>query len=159
LPFNYKPPQLGQSRQKALNRLSHLESGLEKVPQLRQQYNTAMQDYLDSGHMQIVPEGTPEPEQTYYTRHQVVIKPDSTTTKVRVVYDASATTSNEKSLNDNLFSGKKLQQDLPGIIIRFRTHAVVVTADIKKMFRQIIVTPEHRQYQRLLYRFQRSKPI
>lgn len=159
LPFNCKPPQLGQSRQMALNRLYRLESRLDKLPQLRQQYNTAMQDYLDSGHMQIVPEATPEPEQAYYTPHQVVIKPDSTTTKVRVVYDASATTSNGKSLNDNLYPGKKLQQDLPGIIIRFRVHEVVVTADIKQMFRQIIVTPAHRQYQRLLYRFQSSEPI
>jgi len=75
------------------------------------------------------------------------------------VYDASTDTSNGKSLNDNLYPGKKIQQDLPGIIIRFLVHEVVVTADITQMFRQIIVTPAHRQYQRLLYRFQSSEPI
>jgi len=142
----------------ALQRFFRLESRLDKSPELRQQYNAAMQDYLDSGHMSAVPTAI-ENESCYYTPHQAVIRPESTTTKLRVVYDASATTSNGKSLNDNLLPGRKLQQDLPGIIVRFRLHEVVFTADIKQMFRQIMVTPEHRSYQRLLYRFNKFEPI
>lgn len=143
----------------ALQRFSRLESRLDKSPELRQQYNAAMQDYLDSGHMRAVPTAALENESCYYTPHQAVIRPENTTTKVLVVYDASTTTSNGKSLNDNLLPGRKLQQDLPGIIVRFRVHEVVFTADIKQMFRQIMVIPEHRPYQRLLYRFNTFEQI
>lgn len=156
LPFNCQLPELGKSRPMALQRFYRLESRLENSPELRQQYNAAMQDYIDCGHMSKI---NIEREPVYYTPHQAVIKPDRTTTKVRVVYDASAITSNGKSLNDNLFTGPKLQQDLPGIIVRFRLHEIVFTADIKQMFRQIVVTPKHRQYQQLLYRFRSSEPI
>ena len=67
---------------------------------------------------------------SYYIPHHAVVKPENTTTRVRVVYDASAITSNGKLLNNYIFSGPKLQQDLPGIIIRFRLHTVVYTTDI-----------------------------
>lgn len=62
-------------------------------------------------------------------------------------------------MNDNIFSGKKLQQDLPSILVRFRLNEVVFTADIKQMFWQIVVTPGHWRHQRLLYRFNISEPI
>lgn len=56
----------------------------------------------------------------YYIPYHAVLRPDSTTTKMRIV--ASSKTSSGYSLNDNLFCGKKLQQDLSGIILRFRLH-------------------------------------
>lgn len=159
LPFITNPPKLGESRPIALKRLQRLETRLEKSEDLRKQYNAAMQDYLDSGHMLKVPQAQCGVEPVYYTPHQAVIKLESTTTKLRVVYDASSVTTSGLSLNDNLYPGPKLQQDLPGIILRFRLHPIVFTADVKQMFRQIKVTPEHRQYQRLLYRFSLEEPV
>jgi len=120
-----------------------LESRLAKSAQLRSGYNKAMYDYLDSGHMNRVETIATNDTSSYYILHHAVVKPESTTTRVRVVYDASVTSTNEKSLNDHLYPGPKLQQDLPGIIIRFRLHKVVFTTDIKQMFRQIVITPDH----------------
>jgi len=65
----------------------------------------------------------------------------------------SAATSYDKYLNDYLFAGPKLQQDLSEILVRFRLHSVVFTADMRQMFRQIAVTSKHHTYQRLLYYF------
>lgn len=159
LPFIEYPPPLGESRHLALKRLTQLESRLAKSTQLRSDYNEAMYDYLDSGHMNRVETTATNDTSSYYIPHHAVLKPGSTTTKVRVVYDASSTSTNGKSLNDYLYPGPKLQQDLPGIIIRFRLHKVVFTTDIKQMFRQIVVTPEHRPYQRLLFRFKPYDPV
>jgi len=159
LPFITNPPKLGESKPMALKRLHRLETRLEKSEDLRNQYNEAMQDYLDSGHMTKVPPTQHEVEPVYYTPHQAVIKLESTTTKLRVVYDASAVTTSGMSLNDNLHPGPILQQDLPGIVLRFRLHTIVFTADVKQMFRQINITPEHRQYQQLLYRFSLEEPV
>lgn len=91
----------------------------------------------------------------YYILHHAVVRSESSTTRVRIVYDASAITPNGKSLNDYLYLGPKLQQDLAGIILRFRLHTVVFTTEVKQMFRQILVTPEHR----MLCRFQLTEPI
>jgi tRNA U34 2-thiouridine synthase MnmA/TrmU len=68
--------------------------------------------------------------------HHFVIKPDSTTTKLRVVFDTSAKTSIGLSLNDALKVGATVQQELFEIIVRFRKHQNAFTADIT-MYRQV----------------------
>jgi len=96
LPINCESLQLGQSRQMALQRFYRLiESRLEKSPELCQQYNAAMQDYLNSGHMNAIPTGSPECKQTYYTPRQAVIKPDNITilgfTQIYYIYTYTCT--------------------------------------------------------------------
>lgn len=74
------------------------------------------------------------------------------TTKLRVVFDGSANTKSGISLNDVLLKGPKVQSDICHIIIRFRIHQVAITADLEKMYRQVVVAPEDRDLQRILYR-------
>ncbi|XP_008179517.1 uncharacterized protein LOC103308231 [Acyrthosiphon pisum] len=160
LPFQQDPPLLGKSKDVALRRLEQLENRFKRFPELRDEYHNAMKDYLALGHMsQIKVPSADEPTGAYYIPHQAVLRPESTTTRMRVVFDASAKSSSGLSLNDNLWCGEKLQQELPSIVLRFRLHPVVFTADVKQMFRQIKVTEAHRPYQRLLYRFTQNEPI
>ena len=69
----------------------------------------------------------------HYLPHHAVFRHDRHTTKVRVVYDASARSSGP-SLNDCLYTGPKFNQKIPDILLRFRTHRVALTADIEKAF-------------------------
>ncbi|XP_074101329.1 uncharacterized protein LOC141528933 [Cotesia typhae] len=55
--------------------------------QLKIEYNKVMQEYIDLGHMVLV---SNDQEPGYFLPHHPVIKTSSTTTKVRVVFDASA---------------------------------------------------------------------
>lgn len=89
----------------------------------------------------------------YYLAHQPVVKLSSATTKIRVVFDASAKDSKGQSLNDSLLTGEKLQKDIFSILLKFRIHKIVFTADIKQMYRQIWIEPKHTNYQRILWRF------
>ncbi|XP_046420473.1 uncharacterized protein LOC124179783 [Neodiprion fabricii] len=98
-------------------------------------------------------------EDTFVLPHQPVICPESITTKLRVVFDASAKTSLGTSLNDKLLIGPNLQKDLFEIILRFGSHKVVLTADITAMFRQIRVREEDRGLQTILWRSDVSQPI
>ncbi|XP_077278038.1 uncharacterized protein LOC143906111 [Temnothorax americanus] len=91
-------------------------------------------------------------EDGYYMPHHAVIKDSSHTTKVRVVFDASAKTSNGISLNDTLMVGPTIQDKLFSHLIRFRTYNYVITADIEKMYRQVLVHEDDRRYQRILWR-------
>ena len=62
-----------------------------------------------------------------------MITPDRKTTKVRIVYDASAKARKGcKSLNECLYHCPVILEDLCGLLLRFRTHKVALTADIKR---------------------------
>ncbi|XP_043493640.1 uncharacterized protein LOC122518673 [Polistes fuscatus] len=103
-------------------------------------------------------EGGPH-EDRFYLPHHAVLKHTSITTKLRVVFDASAKTSNGKSLNNVLMVGPTIQEDLFALLVRFRSHAIAITADIAKMYRQIIIDPRDRKYQTILWRRQESDPV
>ncbi|XP_060836302.1 uncharacterized protein LOC132918963 [Rhopalosiphum padi] len=49
-------------------------------------------------------------------------------------------------------NGPKLQPDLLEIVIRFRTHRYAFSVDIKKMYRQVLIHKEDRDYQRIMWR-------
>ncbi|XP_077264832.1 uncharacterized protein LOC143898910 [Temnothorax americanus] len=100
----------------------------------------------------------PESVSAVYLSHHPVLK-DSSTTQLRVVFNASSKTSNGTTLNDHLMVGPKLQSDLPSIILRWRQHRYALTADITKMYRQIAVDPEDTRYQQILWRVTPDAPI
>ncbi|XP_018368805.1 PREDICTED: uncharacterized protein LOC108764898 [Trachymyrmex cornetzi] len=87
-----------------------------------------------------------------YLPHYGVTREESTTTKIRVVFDTSRKTSSSQSLNDLLMVGPKIQQELMEILIRFRQHNYVLIANISKMFRQIKINKRDRALQRILWR-------
>ncbi|XP_051862317.1 uncharacterized protein LOC127565806 [Drosophila albomicans] len=140
---------LGHSRATALAQFLRNESRLKRNDSLKEQYDSVIREYLDLGHMTQVP---PSSSGNYYLPHHAVLKPDSTTTKLRVVFNASSPTSNGKSLNDILHTGPILQSDLTIQILKWRFFQFVFNADITKMYRQILVDPNHTRFQRLLFR-------
>ena len=71
--------------------------------------------------------------------------------KLRVVFDASRR-SGERSLNEHLSPGPSLQADLVLILLRWRRHRFVICADIKMMYRQILVAEEDQDLQRIVWR-------
>ncbi|VEN35328.1 unnamed protein product [Callosobruchus maculatus] len=151
LPFRCPPENLGESKFLAQSRLFFLERRLSRDQNLRIEYNKAMQDFLDQGHMRILHENEVN-RPSYYIAHHPVVKVGSST-PVRIVLDASSPTDNGVSLNDILYCGPKLQTDIVALLLNFRLFNVAVTSDIRQMFRQIRVIPEHWKFQRLLWRF------
>jgi Putative peptidase (DUF1758) len=119
LPFKSNVCDLGRSRETAINRWKQVERRLAKQVDRRQQYNQFMREYLDLGHMSPIPynEQTEDAGKTYYLPHHFVIKNDSTTTKLRVVFDGSAKSSSGVSLNDCLMVGPTIQDDLLSLLL------------------------------------------
>lgn len=117
-----------------------------------------MREYENMGHMQRVA-ASDDLSSNNYLPHHAVIKEASTTTKLRVVFDAARKTSNGKTLNNNLMVGTKLQDDLFNILLRWRTHKIAITGDVEKMHRQILVKPCDAEYQRIVWRENPSEPI
>lgn len=163
LPFNpvYKAIKFTHSRDIALKRYHSLEKRLESNCQLRTDYNECIQEYVDENQMKIVPPSevskmTPE---TYYIPHHAVFKSDSLTTKTRVVFDASCRASNNQSLNDLLLPGPALQRDISLLLCEWRQRKFVFTADIARMYRQILLHPDECDFQRILWRPSPQDPV
>lgn len=154
LPLRSDPSVLGDSFQEALRRFRQIEKRLQKDVVLQTNYNNFMNEYLSLGHMQMVEDITQSKEVRYFLPHHPVFREANTTTKLRVVFDASMKTDGGKglSLNDILLVGPVVQDDLFSVLIRFRMHSIVFTADIIKMYRQIQVHHENTSLQSILWR-------
>ncbi|XP_055622175.1 uncharacterized protein LOC129765771 [Toxorhynchites rutilus septentrionalis] len=131
--------QLGESRAIAERRLLCLERKLERDASVKEAYHEFLEEYSRLGHMRRLEDPVDNSIYHYYLPHHPVFKASSTTTKVRVVFDASCRTSSGSSLNDLLLVGPIVQEDLQSIKLRFRTKPIGLVADIEKMFRQIAV--------------------
>ncbi|XP_017884020.1 uncharacterized protein LOC108627338 [Ceratina calcarata] len=81
-------------------------------------------------------------------QYTTFLKAPSSTTKIRVVFDASTKGNSGLSLNDTLLIDPTIQDTLFSILIRFLQHTFVLTADIEKMYRQILVHPVDRTYKK-----------
>ncbi|XP_058816720.1 uncharacterized protein LOC131679999 [Topomyia yanbarensis] len=95
----------------------------------------------------------------YFIPHSCVVKPDSTSTKVRVVFDASAKTTSGISLNDIQIVEPTIQRELFDQLIEFETHYLVLMADIAKMYRQILIADQDTWLQCILWRDSPEKPL
>ncbi|XP_018377653.1 PREDICTED: uncharacterized protein LOC108770516 [Trachymyrmex cornetzi] len=135
-------------------------ASLAKDPTLKEAYKEFLNEYRQQGHMSLVE--NPDvllAQEHYIIPHQPVVRPDSMTTKLRVVFEASSKTTNGNSLNDKLMPGPNLQADLQQFLMRFRTHEFVLTADVTSMFRQILVDPRDRKLQLILWRDEATQSL
>lgn len=152
LPKKVNPESLGDSRITAIKRFISLENRLKANVNLRKQYVQFMKEYQELGHMEKITESELKKGPIYFLPHHAVVKEASVTTKVRVVFDASAKTTTGLSLNDILMIGPTIQDDIAELLIRFRKHKYVLTADIVKMYRQVLVSQEDTNLQLIFWR-------
>ena len=107
-------------------------------PELIQKYDDIITDQQEKG---IIEKVGSEPNSLikHYILHHAAVNPTKTTTKVRVVYDASAKCRSEsRSLNECLHRGLILLQNLTGISLRFRLNKIAMVADINKIKKAIL---------------------
>ncbi|XP_035217005.1 uncharacterized protein LOC118190410 [Stegodyphus dumicola] len=147
-PFRRSGNELGSSRDVAVHRLQSTERQFIENKSLSSQYHKFMEDYQQLGHMELIPENEIDvpANSSFYLPHHAV--PDKNGDKFRVVFDGSAKSSSGISLNEKLMVGP--QTDLTTLIIRFRIHRIAITADIEKMYRQIIL--KDTDFQRIVWR-------
>lgn len=151
LPFKQNRPQLGNSFACALRQLRSLKQRFQNDSKLRTEYTACIQELVDAKHLVPVPDSQNYNEEFYYLPHHSVIKESSNTTKMRIVFNASAKTTSGLSFNDIVHVGPTIQTSTFNLHIKFRLHEVVLTGDIEKMYRMVKVRPEDQRYQRILW--------
>ncbi|GFV36226.1 integrase catalytic domain-containing protein [Trichonephila clavipes] len=149
---------LGYSKENAIKRLNGIWEKLNKSNTMGTLYKEFMNEYELLGHMEEIKNETLV-KINYYIPHHSVYKPEKTSTPLRVVFDESAKTTSGFSLNSILLNGGIIQQDLFSIVSRLRKHKYAFSADIKKMYRQILVDPNQRDLQRIMWKTSADAPV
>ena len=141
----YKPTtsSLPSNKAGSLARLGKLVKSLEKKPRLFEQYQQIMKEQEEQG---IIEKVTHEAKgREFYLPHKPVVRESAESTKVRVVYDASAKESEDSpSLNDCLETGPILQNLLWNVLVSNRFKPVALSADLKQAFLQIRIKQKDR---------------
>ena len=153
LPRRLPTVTLSQSRDQAIHRLISNERPLQRKGKL-DKFQAGVVEYFSMGHASVIPEEDlkkPVAESFYLPMHGIE-KDSSSTTKFRIVFDASARTSNGNSLNDTLLPDPCIYRAISDLLLRFRSHLAAVSADIAKMFRVINLSHFESDNLRFLFR-------
>ena len=124
----------------SFNCLRSLHRCLQKDPQILKEYDHILQEQLSKGIIKKVQEPQLKPNSmqegmNHSLPHHEVVRQQSSTTKLRTVYNQSAKSTKDKcSLNDCLQVGPNFIPKLFNILIKFRAHPIAITADIEKAF-------------------------
>ena len=151
LPWKMPHPPLPDNYELSLKRLSNLLKRLNQDPEVLREYDSVIREQLRRGIVEVV-EKPDEGEvgKTHYLPHHAVIRRDKTSTKLRVVYDASAK-SNGTALNDCLYTGPPLTENIFDILLRFRANRVALVGDVEKAFLMVGIAEEDRDVLRFLW--------
>ncbi|GFW21319.1 uncharacterized protein TNCV_1531441 [Trichonephila clavipes] len=109
LPWKRDSNELSDNFSLAKRRLGSLMRKMQRDKVLYSEYCKILKNYLDVGIIEKVTNPfIPTNNPVFYLPHQVIIKNESLTTKLRLVFDASAHEEKQLSLNDCLFHGVNL---------------------------------------------------
>ena len=135
----------------SLMRLKGLGKKLRNEPTILDKYNDIIQEQVASGVIEQVSQLEPA-EKIHYLPHMAVVREESETTKVRIVYNASCKDRKSgTSLNDCLHVGPALTPLIFDILMRFRENRIALIGDIEKAFLNIEVCPADRNCLRFLW--------
>jgi hypothetical protein len=123
---------------------------LSRSPELLQTYGTIINDQLEKGFIEKIPDSIPTSNSHYIPHHPV--RKISSTTPIRIVYDCSCHQSqNQTSLNDCLQAGPPLLNDMTAILLRFRTYNYSIATDIENAFHHLHLHECNRDFTRFLW--------
>ena len=87
----------------------------------------------------------------HYISHHEVLKPDSKSTPVRIVFNSSAKYMGHV-LNEYWAKGPDLLNNILGVLLRFREYEVAFIGDIKKMYHTVATNVLDQHTHRFLWR-------
>ena len=127
---------------------------MNSEPQILHQYDNVIKEQLATGIVNLFNDDerdTVEPGKVHYIPHREVLREDRSTTKLRVVYDASSKQKGQASLNECLLPGPPLTPLILDILLRFRLNQTVLVGDLEKAFLNVEIKPEERNLLRFLW--------
>ncbi|XP_015189927.1 PREDICTED: uncharacterized protein LOC107073745, partial [Polistes dominula] len=151
MPLKSPPTVLGDSYQTAHRSLQRILRRLGRDTQYDRLYTQFMREYEQAQHMLKLNDSSVSRRPHYYLPHHGVLKPDSSTTKLRVVFNGSSASSTGHSLNDIMHAGPNLMLNIFDLLIWICQLKYLFATDITKMYRQIKIHPDDQDLQRIVW--------
>ncbi|GFV71173.1 integrase catalytic domain-containing protein [Trichonephila clavipes] len=126
--LNRDPSCLGNSRDIAVRQLNLLWKRLSRDSEYWSLHTEFLREYEELGHMKRTVESS-EPPTQYYIPHRSILHPDKSTTKLRVVFNASTPTTTCKMYRQILLEPDKI--DLQRIMWKVGPDAEILTYRLK----------------------------
>ncbi|GFX43569.1 integrase catalytic domain-containing protein [Trichonephila clavipes] len=152
-----KEPSISQSkseieeavREHFVRSLRRDDEGLQKRNCLRE-YENIFKEWVSEKIIEPVEPEELAREKEHFLPHRPIFKENSTT-RIRLVFDASAKERNSGSLNDCIEKGPNYLELIPKLLNRFRLGKYGVISDKRRAFLQIKVAPSDRKFLRFLW--------
>ena len=141
IPWKQNPVNLPLNKEIALRRLNGLAKRFEKDSKLFTAYSTEMKKFIDSGFIEV--SRSDDTDLCHFIPHHPVWHPRKGS--LRIVWDCAV------SLNDFIYEGPDLLNQLTEVLIRFRRFRYAITSDIRKMYLNVKVPPRDRGALRILW--------
>ena len=151
IPWKTVPPNLRNnlSAVKARQEKTNSDASLQTKGTSKEALDAIFLDQIKKGYVEEITDlADINREDCNYIPYFPVVRPDKSSTKVRIVFDAAAKNRDKQSLNSQIEKGPNRLQDLFGILLRFRQYEIALTADISEMFLQCRLNDEDRRYHR-----------
>ena len=159
-PWKSDNPELPDNYHLAFGRLKSTIKRMKNNEDLLTAYDEIIKKQLEKEMIEPVENDSDDQHLVHYIPHHAVITPENSTTKIRIVYDASAKSKKEhKSLNECMYRGPVILEDLCTLLLKFRTNKIAMVADIEKAFHQIALQKNDRDATRFLWLRDTSKPV
>ncbi|XP_055628587.1 uncharacterized protein LOC129770031 [Toxorhynchites rutilus septentrionalis] len=148
--FKYDNVRLPNNKEMALKRWQCLDRRMKHDRALAEAVNAKIEDHIEKGYIRKL---TDEEVQAYpnvwYLPMFPVVNPNKPG-KIRLVWDAAATTYGV-SLNSVLLKGPDLLTSLLSVLIQFRECRIAVSGDIREMYQQVSIRKKDQPYQLFFY--------
>ena len=158
LPWRGNHPVLPNNREGSLRRLASLNRKLKRQ-NLTSAYEEIIEEQREAGMVEKA-DGHCVGDREFYIPHKPVVRATAESTKLRIVYDASARAfDGAPSLNDCLHAGPPLQNKLWSVLVRGRFNPVAVSGDLQKAFLQVRIKEADRDAMRFHWRRDEHSPL
>ncbi|XP_045130250.1 uncharacterized protein LOC123515574 [Portunus trituberculatus] len=153
-PWIRYPRHLKNNIKVAIARLKTTENRLRKLDiQYAQRYHNEIKDMVKRG---VARQLSEEEMQSYngpihYISHHEVLKADSASTPLRIVFNSSSSYMGQK-LNEFWAKGPVVFNNMLGVLLRFRQERVAITGDISKMYHSVKINTLDQHTHRFLWR-------
>ncbi|XP_071956947.1 uncharacterized protein [Antedon mediterranea] len=153
-PWIRDPNELPDNKAMVAAKLKSLEDRLGKDPEKNKAYKEQIQDNMLKRKVAQKIEKNELAEYkgpVHYLSHHPVLKPDSESTPLRIVFNSSASYKGHV-LNEYVAKGPDLNNNLISLLLRFRRERVALVGDIRKMYHSVGMAEMDQHCHRFLWR-------
>ena len=139
-PWKRDPNQLPDNKELAMKRLQSAERRLKQNPEHAAAYSHQMTEMVDMNFTRKLTNEEIEAHKghVHYITHHSVLRPESHSTPLRIVFNTSSAYQEHK-LNDYWMKGPDLLNNLFGVILRFREKECALIGDLSKMYHRVLI--------------------